>query len=64
MKIAKRCGLNVANVELKRYGKHQALLVDRFDRQFISMSNVKRRHVIDGCQALNLSPDDKYERNC
>ena len=27
------------------------------------MEDVKRRHVIDGCQALNLSPDDKYERN-
>jgi len=63
MKLAKLCGLNVANVALKRYGKHQALLVERFDRQFVSMSEVKRRHVIDGCQALNLSPDDKYERN-
>lgn len=63
MKLAKYCDLDVANVELKRYGKHQALLVERFDRKFISMGDVKRRHVIDGCQALNVSPDDKYERN-
>ncbi|MDF1827823.1 MAG: HipA domain-containing protein [Legionellaceae bacterium] len=63
MKLAKYCGLDVANVELKRYGQHQALLVERFDRKFISMGDVKRRHVIDGCQALNVSPDDKYERN-
>lgn len=63
LKLAKHCGLNVANAQLVRYGKHPALLVERFDRQFISMTEVKRRHVIDGCQALNLPPDYKYERN-
>lgn len=63
MQLAKQCGLDVANVQLKRFGKHPALLVERFDRQLISMNEVKRRHIIDGCQALNLSPDDKYERN-
>ena len=49
----------VANVQLMHFGKHPALLVERFDRQLISMSEVKRRHIIDGCQALNLSPDYK-----
>ncbi len=63
MQLAKRCGLQVANVKLMRYGKHPALLIERFDRQFISQTEVKRRHMIDGCQALNLSPDYKYERN-
>ena len=63
MTLAKYCGLNVANVQLVRYGKHPALLVERFDRQYISRDEVKRRHIIDGCQALNLSPDNKYERN-
>lgn len=63
MSLAKGCGLTVANTQLMRYGKHPALLVERFDRQKISMLEVKRRHMIDGCQALNLPPEYKYERN-
>lgn len=63
MKLAKACGLTVAKIQLMRYGKHPALLVERFDRQMFSMLEVKRRHIIDGCQALNLPPDYKYERN-
>jgi len=63
MQLANRCGLNVAHVKLMRYGKHLALLVERFDRHFISITEVKRRHIIDGCQALNVPPDYKYERN-
>lgn len=63
MQLAKHCGLNTANVKLMRYGKHPALLIERFDRQLISMTEINRRHIIDGCQALNLSPDYKYERN-
>lgn len=63
LQLAKACGLVVAQVELKRFGKHTALLIERFDRQYISINEVKRRHIIDGCQALNLSPDYKYERN-
>jgi serine/threonine-protein kinase HipA len=63
MQVAKRCGIRVANVQLMRFGNHPALLVKRFDRQLISMTEVRRRHIIDGCQALNLSPDYKYERN-
>lgn len=62
MQLAKQCGLNVADVQLKRYGNYSALLVDRFDRKFISMEQIKRRHIIDGCQALNMSPEYKYER--
>jgi len=63
MQLAKRCGLAVARVQLMHFGKHPALLIERFDRQFISMTEIKRRHMIDGCQALNLSPEYKYERN-
>lgn len=54
---------NVANTTLMRYGKHLTLLVERFDRKMISMTEVKRHHIIDGCQALNLVPEYKYERN-
>jgi len=62
MQLAKQCGLQVANVKLLYFGKHPALLVERFDRKLLPSSEVQRRHIIDGCQALNLSPDEKYER--
>jgi serine/threonine-protein kinase HipA len=63
MQLAQACGLTVAKAELIYFGCHSALLVERFDRRLISMFEVKRRHVIDGCQALNLPPEYKYERN-
>ncbi|WP_099908996.1 HipA domain-containing protein [Legionella massiliensis] len=63
MRLAKRCALNVANVQIKHFGPHSALLVERFDRKSITNNIVKRRHLIDGCQALNLPPDYKYEQN-
>lgn len=62
MQLAKQCGLTVAEVKLIRFGNYPALLVDRFDRNLISKTTIKRRHLIDGCQALNLPPDYKYER--
>ncbi len=63
LQFAKSCGLNVTNARLMRFGKNPALLVERFDRKYISTKEVKRRLVIDGCQALNLPPTYKYERN-
>lgn len=63
IKLAKSVGLQVPNVKLLRFGKHPALLIERFDRKLISNNKVLRRHVIDGCQALNLPPEYKYERN-
>ena len=63
MQLAKRCSLNVANVQMKRFGQHPALLVERFDRKMITTNIVQRRHLIDGCQALNLPPEYKYEQN-
>lgn len=63
MRLAKHCDITVANVQLMSFGKNSALLVERFDRKMIASTEVKRRHVIDGCQALNLPPDYKYERN-
>lgn len=53
----------MAQVQLRHYGSHPALLVKRFDRQRLSPEQVRRLYVIDGCQALNLPPEYKYERN-
>lgn len=64
MKLSSAVGLPTAKVEFTRFGKHPALIVQRFDRMYVSeKKQVFRRHVIDGCQALNLPRDFKYERN-
>lgn len=63
MQLARACGLSVAEVQLQRFGQHSALLVTRFDRKLNANNLVKRRHIIDGCQALNLPPEYKYEQN-
>lgn len=62
MQLASLCGLEVAHVQMKHFDHHATLLVERFDRKQ-SGKWVKRRHMIDGCQALNLPPHYKYERN-
>ena len=63
MQLASQCGLEVAKAHIKYFDEHATLLVERFDRNFISKSEIKRRQIIDGCQALNLPPEHKYERN-
>src|SRR3990167_5586577 len=63
MQLPRECGIHVSKVELMRYGKYPALLIERFDRKLITSNKVMRRHVIDGCQSLNLPPEYKYERN-
>ncbi|MBL1245122.1 MAG: HipA domain-containing protein [Sulfurimonas sp.] len=62
MHLAKQIGLNVAQVELKRFNEAPVLLVKRFDRVY-EVDCVKRLHVIDACQMLDLSSSYKYERN-
>ena len=64
MRLSTAIGLPTAEVAFRRFGPHPALIVKRFDRKYVRDNNkVLRRHVIDGCQALNLSRDHKYERN-
>lgn len=64
MKLSAAVGLPTAEVEFIRFGKHPALIVQRFDRKYVlEKKQVLRRHVIDGCQALSLPRDYKYERN-
>ncbi len=63
MKLAKLIGLNTADVEFKRIGTHPTLIVKRFDREYVNEEFIKRFHIIDGCQALDLPVSYKYERN-
>ncbi|MET2898753.1 HipA domain-containing protein [Vibrio rotiferianus] len=63
MTLAKLAGLDVAHVELTRIGNTRTLIIERFDRAYIATRDiVQRRHVIDGCQATDLPPGYKYER--
>ncbi|MCH1920158.1 HipA domain-containing protein [Shewanella sp. A3A] len=63
MTLAKLAGLAVANVELARIGDTRTLIIERFDRAYIEARDVvQRKHVIDGCQATDLPPGYKYER--
>lgn len=63
MLLASEAGIEVTHVELRTYGGVRAFVIDRFDRRIVSEENrVLRRHVIDGCQATNLPPSYKYER--
>lgn len=61
MTLAKKVGLNVANVELVKLGE-RVLKVERFDRKWKGIERVTRTHVIDGCQVLNIPPNFKYQR--
>lgn len=61
MKLADAIGLRPAFVDILRVPE-PVLLIGRFDR-IQSEFGVNRVHVIDSCQALDLSPAYKYERN-
>jgi serine/threonine-protein kinase HipA len=61
MRLAERCGLSVAHVELKAVAGRPCLIVQRFDRELSSFPP-KRVHQEDLCQALGLTPDFKYQK--
>jgi serine/threonine-protein kinase HipA len=65
MKLAKLCGLNVAEVEIRKFGTQNVLFVKRFDREFFEIDDnsfeISKKHIIDGCQLLDLDVNMKYE---
>jgi serine/threonine-protein kinase HipA len=60
MKLAKAIGLNVPDVQYLELPE-PVLLVKRYDREWTTENGLLRTHQIDGCQALNLPPEQKYE---
>ncbi|MES2300029.1 MAG: HipA domain-containing protein [Pseudomonadota bacterium] len=60
MRLAKAVGLPVADVRLVHL-PNPVLEIDRFDR-VLEQGRIRRRHIIDGCQALGIAPGMKYER--
>jgi len=63
MSLARKAGLNVASVSLRKYGNHPVLMIERFDRIVYEDNTIERLHIIDGCQMLDLPSSYKYERN-
>lgn len=61
MTLAHLAGLPAANVKFERIGE-PVLVVERFDRKRSGDRLIKRLHLIDGCQMLDLMPTYKYER--
>jgi len=61
--LAAATGLNVANSIIKNIGDEEVLFVTRFDRDYVDETYIKRKHIIDGCQALDLPVSYKYEQN-
>jgi len=61
MQLAEAVGLSVPNT---RYLKlpSPAFLIQRYDRSWLPDGQIIRSHQIDGCQALNLPPNLKYEQ--
>jgi serine/threonine-protein kinase HipA len=68
MTLAESMRLPVAPVSIRRVPE-PILLIERFDRQVMREPAskravaIRRLHVIDGCQALDLPVSFKYERN-
>ncbi|MFA5240861.1 MAG: HipA domain-containing protein [Sulfuricella sp.] len=60
MRLASRLGLKTAEVSIVRV-PHAVLVVRRFDRE-VNNDAVKRIHLVDACQALDLPVSYKYER--
>lgn len=62
MQLARAVGLDVPETLFKKLPE-PVLLVQRYDRLWdVPVSGgLRRLHQIDGCQALNLPPEQKYE---
>ena len=60
MTAARSLGIDAALTELARFESERVLVVTRFDR-VLSGGVLRRRHNEDLCQALGLSPAEKYQ---
>lgn len=60
MQLAKKCGLNVAQVKLEKIANKDVLIITRYDR-IIKNSKITRLHQEDMCQALGIMSEKKYQ---
>jgi len=60
MRLAKKIGLSVAEIEIRRAGDRSFLLVERYDRVRGDDGVLRRLHQEDFCQALGYTSERKY----
>ncbi|MGD9655053.1 MAG: HipA domain-containing protein [Sulfuricurvum sp.] len=65
MRLASLCGVKTAKTAIEVFGKEKVLVVERFDRVVVPKEDafvVEKKHIIDGCQLLDLDVTMKYEK--
>lgn len=65
MSLAKLCGLKVAKTSIEKFEDEKVLIVERFDREIIKDDDtfkIEKKHIIDGCQMLDLDVIMKYQK--
>lgn len=60
MKLARTCGVPAADVAYELFDGTPAIIVKRYDRTELQTGTVIRLHQEDLCQALSVSPSQKY----
>lgn len=60
--LAKDAGLDINEAELINFDGEYALRVKRFDRYIKDKNDIRKLHLLDSCQMLNLPPEFKYEK--
>ena len=63
MRLAKRLGLRVADVETTTVAGRRLIVVTRYDRQVAPSGAVERLHQEDFCQATGTPPRSKYQED-
>jgi serine/threonine-protein kinase HipA len=62
LELARECGIEIPpHLFLQDKRGYRALVLERFDRVQRDDGTDQRVHVEDGCQLLNLRPEDKYK---
>lgn len=61
LKLTEAFGLPVNEAHIETFGEMKALVVERFDRRWTRDGRLLRLPQEDCCQALSVSPADKYE---
>ncbi|QQR81947.1 MAG: type II toxin-antitoxin system HipA family toxin [Deltaproteobacteria bacterium] len=61
MRLAKRIGMVVPEVDILRTPRHSVFCISRYDRKILGPQKVQKLHQEDFCQALGLSPLQKYQ---
>lgn len=61
IKLMEAFGMPVNQVEMKQFAGHKVLVIERFDRHWTQDGRLVRLPQEDCCQALSVSPTQKYQ---